>query len=246
MAATAHYLAPRHGLRYPGVTPPDSACHHRSAAPNTARRCRPPAGLLRTSLPGETLPPSALSVQVPDFESFPPLIQRGCLIRKCRASSRCLRIGFIVCHVTGVTEPTPLRFLFVGPAVRLRLPPDPASRRAPLPSTHRSPCRVGRGLGMLGAHRTSWREPMPAAQSGRRRGHPAVPPHHRYVRSGYRGRRRCWKSASLTQEEAAAAMAWWGNSAKPGTLGNPAETSMPRAANSACASSTRSSARPSA
>ena len=57
---------------------------------------------------------------------------------------------------------------------------------------------------------------------------------------GYRRRSRCWKSASLTQEAAASAIAWWGNSAMPGTPGNPAETSMPRAANSARASSARS------
>ncbi len=35
-----------------------------------------------------------------------------------------------------------------------------------LPSTHRSPCRAGRGLGMLGARRTSWREPMPGDRVG--------------------------------------------------------------------------------
>ena len=67
----------------------------------------------------------------------------------------------------------PMRFLFVGPAVCLRLPSDPALRRTPLPSTHRSPCRVGRGPGMLRARLTSWREPMPgAAKKGAAEGNP--------------------------------------------------------------------------
>ena len=92
------------------------------------------------------------------------------------------------------TRLPPMRFLFVGPAACLQLPSDPASRRAPLPLTHRSPCRVGRGLGMLRARRTSWREPMPGAGMGRRRGHPRRPPTPPYVR--FRIRRFTKPSAS--------------------------------------------------
>ena len=61
----------------------------------------------------------------------------------------------------------PLRLMpswFVGPAVCLRSMSDPPPHDAArLPSTHRSHCRASRGLGMLRARRTSWREPMPGA-----------------------------------------------------------------------------------
>ena len=81
-----------------------------------------------------------------------------------------------------------MRFLFVGPAVCLRLPSDPASRPTPFPR------RASRGLGMLRARRTSWREPMPAQKLGRRRGHPRRPPTPPYVR--FRIRRFTKPSAS--------------------------------------------------
>ena len=88
-----------------------------------------------------------------------------------------------------------MRFLFVGPAVCLRLPSDPASRRAPLPSTHRSPCRASRGLGMLRARRTSWREPMPGADRVGGGVTPRRPPTPPYVR--FRIRRFTKPSASV-------------------------------------------------
>ena len=51
--------------------------------------------------------------------------------------------GFWPPHPTRLPR---MQFLFVGPAFCFRLPSDPASRRAPLPSANRSPCRAGGGI----------------------------------------------------------------------------------------------------
>ena len=126
---------------------PDTLCplltSDGSVAPLDAP-CRPCRATHRQTSPGKN--------------SHLPAYARRIYFRAFRAGT-----GLRVFWPSHPTRLPPMRFLFVGPAVCLRLPSDPASRRAPLPSTHRSPCRASRGLGMLRARRTSWREPMPGA-----------------------------------------------------------------------------------
>ena len=55
-------------------------------------------------------------------------------------------IGLQVFRPPHPTRLPHMQFLFVRPALCFRLPSDPASRRTPLPSANRSPCRAGRGL----------------------------------------------------------------------------------------------------
>jgi hypothetical protein len=77
--------------------------------------------------PGMTHPPSRLCLS--DLRRIVPCMYRALHFFAC--SPRCS---------------ASIRFLFVRPALCLRLPPDSQSPATPLPSANTSPCRVCRGL----------------------------------------------------------------------------------------------------
>ena len=77
--------------------------------------------------PGMTHPPSRVCLS--DLRRIVPCMYRALHFFAC--SPRCS---------------ASIRFLFVRPALCLRLPPDSQSPATPLPSANTSPCRVCRGL----------------------------------------------------------------------------------------------------
>jgi hypothetical protein len=107
--------------------------------------------------PGMTHPPSRLCLS--DLRRIVPCMYRALHFFAC--SPRCS---------------ASIRFLFVRPALCLRLPPDSQSPATPLPSANTSPCRVCRGLSPPSECA------LPGAQSGRGRGYPRRPPTPPYVR----------------------------------------------------------------
>ena len=66
----------------------------------------------------------------------------------CRIYAASFRASFGLCISLPAYPDTspPIRFLFVRPALCLRLPSDSRSPATPLPSANSSPCRASRGL----------------------------------------------------------------------------------------------------